>query len=56
MANSKKIHVKHKHRRRQRAAKEKVQLYMGGKLPPSTELPRLAKELLSRRLRVTKRG
>ena len=55
MANSKKIHIRHKHRRRQQAAKEKVQLYMGGKLPEGG-LPELARRFLGRRLRVVKRG
>jgi hypothetical protein len=55
MANSKALAVQRKHRRRQRAAKEKVQLHLDGKIE-AERLPALAKNYLVRRLRVTKRG
>jgi hypothetical protein len=55
VANSKKIQIRHKHRRRQAAAKEKVQLYLSGKLP-EPGLPALARRFLNQRLRVVKRG
>ncbi len=55
MANSKKLRIKVKHRRRQKAAKEKVQLYLGGKMQ-ETALPALARAFLNRRMRVVKRG
>jgi hypothetical protein len=55
VANSKKIQVKHKHLRRQKAAKEKVQLYVSGKLQEAG-LPALARRFLIQRLRVVKRG
>ena len=55
MANSKTLAVTRKHRRRQQAAKERLQQHLAGKLE-SDKLPGLAKLYLVRRLRVTKRG
>ena len=55
MANSKTLAVQHKHRRRQRAAKERLQQHLDGKLE-SDKLPALAKLYLNRRLRVAKRA
>jgi hypothetical protein len=55
MANSKKLHIKHKHLRRTKAAKDKVQLYLDGKLQEAA-LPMLARDFLIRRLRVGKRA
>jgi len=55
MANSKTLSVARKHRRKQRAAKEKLQQHLAGKRDAET-LPALAKTYLTRRMRVTKRG
>lgn len=55
MGNSKTFGVRAKHRRRQRAAKEKMQLHLAGKLE-AEQLPELAKRYLQRRLRLTKRS
>lgn len=55
MANSKKIQVRHKHLQRQAAAKEKMHLYLNGKLQ-AEQLPALARRFLNQRLRITKRS
>jgi hypothetical protein len=55
VANSKTLAVQRKHRRRQRAAKERLQQHLAGKLE-ADKLPALAKLYLGRHLRVTKRG
>jgi hypothetical protein len=55
MANSKTLAVQRKHRRRQRAGKERLQQHLDGKLD-ADKLPALGKLYLIRRLRVAKRG
>lgn len=55
LANSKTLSVQRKHRRRQRAAKERVRQHLDGKLD-AERLPMLARAYLVRRLRVAKRG
>lgn len=55
MGNSKSLSVERKHRRRQQAAKEKMQLHLAGKLE-AEQLPELSKRYLSRRLRLTKKS
>jgi hypothetical protein len=55
MANSKTLAVARKHRRAQRAAKEKLQQHLDGKRDVES-LPALARIYLTRRMRVTKRG
>jgi hypothetical protein len=55
VGNSKNLSVRRKHRQRQRAAKEKLHLYLAGKMEVGA-LPAMARRYLVRRLRVTKRG
>jgi len=55
MGNSKNVSVRRKHRQRQRAAKEKLHLYLSGKMEAGA-LPEIARRYLIRRLRITKRG
>jgi len=55
MGNSKTLSVRRKHRQRQRAAKEKLHLYLAGKMEAEA-LPDMARRYLIRRLRVTKRS
>jgi hypothetical protein len=55
VGNSKNLAVRRKHRHRQRAAKEKLHLYLAGKMEAEA-LPEMARRYLVRRLRVTKRG
>ena len=55
VANSKTLAVQRKHRRRQHAAKERLQQHLAGKLEVE-KLPRLAKAYLGRHLRVAKRA
>jgi hypothetical protein len=55
MANSKTHAIAEKHRRRQRAAKAKLHLYLAGKTS-GDDLSELAKRYLTRHLRVAKKG
>jgi hypothetical protein len=55
MGNSKTLGVARKHRRRQRAAKERMHQHLNGKLD-ADKLPELARSYLRRHLRVVKRG
>ena len=51
MANSKKIGIARKHRRRRRAAKHKVHDFLRTKGGKAEDLPDLARRVLRRRLR-----
>lgn len=55
MGNSKLKDVARKHRRRQKAAKEKVAQHLAGKSKAAT-LSQLAQKYLGRHMRVQKRG
>lgn len=55
MSNSKTLAVKRRHRKKERAARERLKQYLAGKLE-AEKLPKAAKLLLQRRLRVVKRG
>jgi hypothetical protein len=55
MGNSKTRAVARKHRRKQRAAKDKVHQHLAGKLD-ADKLPALANRYLIHHLRVAKRG
>jgi len=52
MGNSKKIQIARKHRHKRRAAKHKVKEFLRTKGANAADLPRLARRLLHRRLRV----
>ena len=55
MANSKKIGIARKHRRRRRAAKKNVEDFLHSKGAKAADLPDLARRVLHRRLRLRQR-